>query len=297
MSFPWHDTGLEGLANAFNLATKFSVTILGVVVLAILSSLVTLYAALRVNMRLEEANWDDRPGCVPRKRMRNHRKEIIARIKAACARPPGWSAFPACLTLLLGGFLLWLFFYRVLFPLRGMVADAQLYRGDRHASDKGSEEDELRMMGNHLRNLMSDVSDTRSRLERSRNQLLVAEKLASVGKLAASVAHEIRNPLTAMKMWLFSIQEAVQGNADLGRKLGIISEEIARLESIVRDFLEFSRPRTLALSAARRRRRDRSDAGASRAPFPGREDSDNLRAPARACRPSWPTRPNSSRSC
>ena len=137
---------------------------------------------------------------------------------------------------------------------------------------RAPEEDELRMMGNHLRNLMSDVSDTRSRLERSRDQLLVAEKLASVGKLAASVAHEIRNPLTAMKMWLFSIQEAVQGNADLGRKLGIISEEIARLESIVRDFLEFSRPRTLALSAARRRRRDRSDAGASRAPFPGRED-------------------------
>ena len=132
----------------------------------------------------------------------------------------------SALTLLLGGFLLWLFFYRVLFPLRGMVADAQLYRGARQASDKDSQEDELRMMGNHLRSLMSDVSDTRSRLERSRNQLLVAEKLASVGKLAASVAHEIRNPLTAMKMWLFSIQEAVQGNADLGRKLGIISEEI-----------------------------------------------------------------------
>jgi signal transduction histidine kinase len=149
------------------------------------------------------------------------------------------------LTLLLGGFLLWLFFYRVLFPLRGMVADAQLYRGARQTSDKDSQDDELRMMGNHLRSLMSDVSDTRSRLDRSRNQLLVAEKLASVGKLAASVAHEIRNPLTAMKMWLFSIQETVQGNADLRRKLGIISEEISRLESIVRDFLEFSRPRAL----------------------------------------------------
>jgi signal transduction histidine kinase len=126
-----------------------------------------------------------------------------------------------------------------------MVADAQLYRGARQASDKDSQEDELRMMGNHLRTLMSDVSDTRSRLDRSRNQLLIAEKLASVGRLAASVAHEIRNPLTAMKMWLFSIREAVQGNADLVRKLGIISEEISRLESIVRDFLEFSRPQTL----------------------------------------------------
>ena len=43
------------------LATKFSVTILGVVVLAILSSLVTLYAAWRVNIRLEEADRENLP--------------------------------------------------------------------------------------------------------------------------------------------------------------------------------------------------------------------------------------------
>jgi signal transduction histidine kinase len=149
------------------------------------------------------------------------------------------------LTLLLGGLLLWLFYYRVLVPLQGMVADVQLYRGTPQANGVTGQEDELRMIGDHLRNLMSDVSDTRSRLERSRNQLLVAEKLASVGKLAASVAHEIRNPLTAMKMWVFSIEEAVAGNANVVRKLAIISEEIARLESIVRNFLEFSRPPVL----------------------------------------------------
>jgi signal transduction histidine kinase len=43
-------------------------------------------------------------------------------------------------------------------------------------------------------------------------------------------------------MWLFSIQEGAEGNADLRRKLDIISEEITRLESIIRNFLEFSRP-------------------------------------------------------
>ena len=220
-------------------------TILGVVVLAILSSLVTLYAAWRVNMRLEEANWDDRSGVRAEGADANHREDILTRIKSRIREITWVVGISGVLTLLLGGFLLWLFFYRVLIPLRGMVADAQLYRGDRQANETGSEEDELRMMGNHLRSLMSDVSDTRSRLERSRNQLVVAEKLASVGKLAANVAHEIRNPLTAMKMWLFSIRETVRGNADLERKLGIISEEISRLESIVRDFLEFSRPRTL----------------------------------------------------
>ena len=74
-------------------------------------------------------------------------------------------------------------------------------------------------------------------LERSRSQLRDAEKLASVGKLAASVAHEIRNPLTAFKMWLFSIQKDVGGDAAMDRKFEIVSEEIARLETVVRGFL------------------------------------------------------------
>ena len=74
-----------------------------------------------------------------------------------------------------------------------------------------------------------------------------AERLASVGKLAASVAHEIRNPLTSMKMWLFSIQKEVGGEPALDHKFEIVSDEIRRLENIVRNFLEFSRPPELTL--------------------------------------------------
>ena len=148
-------------------------------------------------------------------------------------------------TIGLGGILLWMFFQGVLLPLRGMVADARLFHGDRAGLAERSPEDETRAVGQYLRSLMSDVADTRSRLEQSQQRLLSAEKLASVGKLAASVAHEIRNPLTAVKMWLFSIRESVRGNPDLDRKVGIVSEEITRLESIVRNFLEFSRPPAL----------------------------------------------------
>ncbi len=227
------------------LATTFSVTILGVVLLAILSSLVTLYFAWRISIRLEQASQYILSTDHAEATDVTDRKLIIDKINNRMREITWVVGISGALTLILGGFLLWLFFYRVLFPLRGMVADAKLYPGTRHVDGKGTQEDELRIMGDYLRNLMSDVSDTRSRLERSRNQLMVAEKLASVGRLAASVAHEIRTPLTALKMWLFSIREGVQGNAELKRKLGIISEEIARLESIVRDFLEFSRPRTL----------------------------------------------------
>ncbi len=151
-------------------------------------------------------------------------------------------------TIALGAALLWMLFYRVLLPLRGMVADARLFHGAPPAARRPSTTS-LRAVGDSLRTLMSNMVDARSRLERSRDRLQSAEKLASVGKLAAGVAHEIRNPLTAMKMWLFSIRESVAGSPDLERKVRVVSEEVVRLETIVRSFLEFSRPPTTKLRA------------------------------------------------
>ncbi len=155
--------------------------------------------------------------------------------------------FTAVVTVAMGGVLLVLYFHGVVFPIRAMLAEA---RGFAEAPSSGRDipMDELRAVGLYLRNMMSDVRDTRTALERSRNQLRSSEKLASVGKLAASVAHEIRNPLTAIKMWLFSLQKEVGGEEPLDRKFAIVSEEIRRLEDIVRNFLEFSRPPKLKLA-------------------------------------------------
>lgn len=151
----------------------------------------------------------------------------------------------ALLTLGLGGGLLWLFFAGVLFPLRQMLADARTFAGN--SASGRSVGDEMHEVGKHLQLLMSDVAETRSSLEENRLRLSIAEKLAAVGRLAASVAHEIRNPLTAVKMWLFSIRGAVASDPELDRKFGIVAEEIGRLESIIGDFLEFSRPAPLKL--------------------------------------------------
>ena len=175
------------------------------------------------------------------------RDVVAATTRAAVeSRRVTWGV-AACVALtLVSAILLLVLFYRgVLQPLSRMAADANEVSGA--LVDEGRSQDELRAVGTYLQSLMSDVVETRQHLETSQRRLLQAEKLASVGKLASCVAHEIRNPLTAIKMWQFSIRKAVGGNPELDHKFDVVAEELARLERIVQNFLEFSRPPELAL--------------------------------------------------
>ena len=86
------------------------------------------------------------------------------------------------------------------------------------------------------------IAPLQVRLGESQALLERQEKLASLGVLAAGVAHEIRNPLTAIKAWLFMHQRRLQaGTADYA-DAELMAQELNRLERIVKDFLLFARP-------------------------------------------------------
>jgi signal transduction histidine kinase len=133
------------------------------------------------------------------------------------------------------------FVYQILKPLQRLTLEA--YRTDAPLRS----ENEVKALSRGVRVLLHDVDQTQSELVRSRESLLHAEKLALVGKLAAGMAHSIRNPFTSVKMRLFSLDRSLELNAAQKEDLEVISSEIRHIDSILQNFLEFSRPPKLKM--------------------------------------------------
>jgi signal transduction histidine kinase len=86
------------------------------------------------------------------------------------------------------------------------------------------------------------IAPLRTKLVQSEVLLEKQEKLATLGTLAAGIAHEIRNPLTSIKARLYMLGKRVATDAASMADTGVISSEIGRLERIVQDVLHFARP-------------------------------------------------------
>ena len=91
-------------------------------------------------------------------------------------------------------------------------------------------------------NLYSELADFTKELERSQAQLVQAEKMAAIGRLAASIAHEINNPLQAIHNSLhLSLHEGLDGGKRL-QYVNMAQAEVQRLIEIVQRMLDFYRP-------------------------------------------------------
>lgn len=137
---------------------------------------------------------------------------------------------------LLSILLIAIFSRQIFVPLRRLASKADL-KGDPNGS-----ENEVQAVSRSIRGLIKDADHSRSQLEKSQEILLQAEKMALVGKLAAGTSHSIRNPLTSVKMRLFSLSRSLELNAHQQDDFDVITEEIDHIDTIVENFLEFSRP-------------------------------------------------------
>lgn len=124
-------------------------------------------------------------------------------------------------------------------PLRRITEDARVYLGAENPAACGNE---IQAVGACMATFKSSMAKAHSDLTQSNRRLLDAEQLALVGRLAAGVAHEVRSPLTSLKLRLFSMQKALGGDVQCQHDAQVMSEQLSRLDGIVRTFLEFSRP-------------------------------------------------------
>ncbi len=165
--------------------------------------------------------------------LEHDREEGLARMRLVNGAAMAFLPF----TLLLGLVLALVLSRQILGPIR------RLARG----SDEPVGPDEVAALESRMHGLLERAVQARAKLEKSQATLLATERLAGVGKMAAGVAHSIRNPLTSVKMRLFSLQRSLALSENQREDFEVISAEIKHLDTIIQNFLEYARPPKLSL--------------------------------------------------
>jgi signal transduction histidine kinase len=84
-------------------------------------------------------------------------------------------------------------------------------------------------------------------LERIGSQLQVSERLSALGRVTAGVAHEVKNPLNSMRLWLEVLKANMPVEPEPQQAVKMLDSEIDRLDRAVKTFLNFTRPVELNL--------------------------------------------------
>nr|WP_321402632.1 ATP-binding protein [uncultured Desulfobacter sp.] len=137
----------------------------------------------------------------------------------------------------------YIFTRHILEPIRKLAEEAD------HLGECRMGGNELAALKSSVHGLIENAEQTHAELVRSRESLMQSEKMAMVGQLAAGTAHSIRNPLTSIKMRLFSLGRSNKLSQDQQENLSVISTEIGHINKILENFLEFSRPPKLTMKS------------------------------------------------
>ena len=147
-------------------------------------------------------------------------------------------------------------------PLKALVRGTEgIARGEydqRIMAGEGNEigklADSFNEMTQRLRESQRDVQEyvrslevANQQLQQTQMELIRSEKLASIGRFAAGVAHEVGNPLGAILGYTSILQDGVKDPGEASEYLRRVEVEIQRINKIIRELLDFSRPSSVEI--------------------------------------------------
>ena len=137
---------------------------------------------------------------------------------------------------LIVGIILFLVVLLGLRPVNQLIAGVrQMAKGDLYAEIKIRSKDEIGQIG-------EEFNEMAKALRQQRQALVRAERLAAVGRMAANVAHEVRNPLNAIALNVELIEEAIQSDESeqIESLLAAVRAEVERLTEVTEAYLRFA---------------------------------------------------------
>jgi signal transduction histidine kinase len=107
--------------------------------------------------------------------------------------------------------------------------------------------DEVGDLARSFNEMTHQLLQTRQSMEEANRRLVQHEKLASIGRMAATIAHEIRNPLTSVKLNIQKVAEEEGFAEAVKAHLGLTLEGIDQIERFIKELLNFTRVQELSL--------------------------------------------------
>lgn len=108
--------------------------------------------------------------------------------------------------------------------------------------------DDIAFLFNRFDMMKRRIDQSRAQIESAQRQVYQAEKLASIGRLASGVAHQVNNPLNGIRSCLFAMSREPENLEQTRQYLGLIEEEIGNIETVVQKLLGFARPQSPSAS-------------------------------------------------